>query len=183
MEIKHFGMFINNIIPENIYYEDFLLKFQTDIVLGSNKTALYNKNTENIVSESNIYLFKKKTEVEKLDIPLGYTQIQYYKYLKDKNSLKENIEEKLISKPPLGPIYIGTWCEYCDQIGPNFHSVNCLKPNDFSLNLTLLGIIICIEENKLDIFPNKYIKFINEIANTETKKEKIKISQKSEFLF
>ena len=47
--------------------------------------------------------------------------------------------EKLINRPPIGPIPNNFMCTFCLQYGPNFHLVNCPNPNKRSLVLTFKG--------------------------------------------
>jgi hypothetical protein len=47
--------------------------------------------------------------------------------------------EKLINRPPIGPIPNNFMCTFCLQYGPDFHLVNCPNPNKRSLVLTFKG--------------------------------------------
>lgn len=47
--------------------------------------------------------------------------------------------EKLINRPPIGPIPDNFMCTFCLQYGPNFHRVNCPNPNKRSLVMTFKG--------------------------------------------
>jgi len=47
--------------------------------------------------------------------------------------------EKLINRPPIGPIPNKFMCTFCVQYGPNFHNVTCPNPNKRSLVLTFKG--------------------------------------------
>ena len=47
--------------------------------------------------------------------------------------------EKLINRPPIGPIPNNFMCTFCLQFGPNYHMVNCPNPNKRSLVLTFKG--------------------------------------------
>lgn len=47
--------------------------------------------------------------------------------------------EKLINRPPIGPIPNNFMCTFCLEYGPNYHLVNCPNPNKRSLVLTFKG--------------------------------------------
>ena len=181
MDISHFGMFIKNIIPTNpTNLENFTKNFPLDIKTNKSNTALYQISNNKLISPSNIYLCNKSNnEIPK---PTGYTQTQYYKKLKDLKSLNENLQELLITNPPVGPIPIGAWCKECSSIGPKFHSMECLVPNDSSLCFTLLGIIECLKNGNKGISNEQYGEFFKEINSTMSSPNKqISISKESKY--
>ena len=47
--------------------------------------------------------------------------------------------EKLINRPPIGPIPNNFMCTFCEQYGPSYHLVNCPNPSKRSLVLTFKG--------------------------------------------
>ena len=47
--------------------------------------------------------------------------------------------EKLINRPPIGPIPLNFKCTFCEEIGPDFHKIECPNPSKRSLVLTYKG--------------------------------------------
>ena len=94
--------------------------------------------------------------------------------------------ELLINKPPIGPINPGFMCTFCEEYGPNYHSVICPNPDKRSLVLTYAGFKDLIKDpeydgpliddvrsyrigNKLEILKKYFEEFIErEVVNGKT---------------
>ena len=114
LKISTYGMVINNFEP------------------GTNKK----KSTLNFLNLENLarnFPLDMKYNSDKWDEPYGalpgFVSKSYYK----------STPESGYNYPPHGPIDKGFVCTYCDQEGPNYHSVECKRPFNTSLVLSPEG--------------------------------------------
>jgi len=121
--------------------EEFDLKQMTYSMLVNN---IDNLKTKNVKSTFNYINLEKLVENFELDITFSESEGTFYtkksprpafiskKYYQSNPELGYNY-------PPKGPIDKFFVCTYCKQVGPQYHSENCLRPFNSSLVLTEQG--------------------------------------------
>jgi hypothetical protein len=81
-------------------------------------------------------------ETFSLDVELiegKYVTTGEFEKLEYSEKIGKGSVEKLINRPPIGPIPIDFLCTYCEQYGPGYHSVDCPNPSKRELVLTYKG--------------------------------------------
>lgn len=95
----------------------------------------------------NMFINKFDTSEEIIDIDKFKTSFELDN--SDEGFIKLSLSQKKIfgsetindtyNRPPIGPIEVGTYCGWCDAVGPEDHKENCDFPQKESLFLTLGG--------------------------------------------
>jgi hypothetical protein len=81
-------------------------------------------------------------ETFSLDVELiegKYVTTGEFEKLEYSEKIGKGSVEKLINRPPIGPIPMDFLCTYCEQYGPGYHSVDCPNPSKRELVLTYKG--------------------------------------------
>ena len=93
-------------------------------------------------------------EIVTTDLP-AFTKLSYNKRKKETDvSYSESY-----NRPPIGPIENFTYCSFCNNIGPQFHTEECSFPEKKSLYLTVQGIYYYIIKNTKENFGEKINNF------------------------
>ena len=89
-------------------------------------------------------------EIITTDLP-AFTQLTFNKRIKETDiSYSESY-----NRPPIGPLENFTYCSFCDNVSPQFHTEECKFPEKKSLYLTVQGIFYYIIKNTKDNFGDK----------------------------
>ena len=88
----------------------------------------------------NKFQYKIKENVIDLEqLAINFSLQDQFNRLEYSEKIGKGSVEKLINRPPIGPIPNNFMCTYCLQYGPNNHLVNCPNPDKRSLVLTFKG--------------------------------------------
>ena len=89
-------------------------------------------------------------EIVTNDLP-AFTQLTFNKRIKETDiSYSESY-----NRPPIGPLENFTYCSFCNNVSPQFHTEECQFPEKKSLYLTIQGIFYYIIKNTKDNFGDK----------------------------
>ena len=136
LDISNFNLSIHS-YNQKIDIDTLIKNFEMDVNINDNNTMLLQNDKP--VSKHNLSMNKRENKKKEFNRPIGFVQMQYAEERKNIRTIANLDGKKLISKPPLGPIFDGSWCSSCNNIGPKFHKMNCKDPS--SLHFTLYGIV------------------------------------------
>ena len=145
LKIGNFNLSLNS-VNQTIDLKKLIKTFPIDIYLNNNQTILI--QDDEAVSQSFIDICKPHRK-ENIKRPIGFTRIQYSQHLRrTQTTLAGNLLRSLITRPPVGPIPMGAWCNSCLSVGPRFHKETCSEPFNESLRISLYGFVSCILQTK-----------------------------------
>lgn len=81
----------------------------------------------------------KDTVIDLEQLAINFSLEDQFNRLEYSEKIGKGSVEKLINRPPIGPIPNNFMCTFCLEYGPNYHLVNCPNPDKRSLVLTFKG--------------------------------------------
>ena len=81
----------------------------------------------------------KENVIDLEQLALNFSLEDQFSRLEYSEKIGKGSVEKLINRPPIGPIPNNFMCTFCLEYGPNSHLVNCPNPDKRSLVLTFKG--------------------------------------------
>jgi len=110
-------------------------------------------------------------QIEESDLP-AFTQLTYNERVAAGKSGDASYSTSY-NRPPVGPIENFCYCSYCNNVSPEYHSIECPYPEKKSLFLTIQGIFYYIIQNKKDTFSENINKLKQQWLNNEITQEDI----------